>query len=181
MKVDVLVSKYKALNTDEEKEAFIKRCIKTTYVNYEQKYADVTNIVNPGNHTVMTDPTDETKMIKVFRRDTPMMYYQLKLTFLRNYSDIEFESKTDDRMALRSYNLLESIGFIDSFIASLPENEVAKYHSMLDMMNDDMYLNERDVASFFDTKIDALSMVLNTTLGSLGEVINSIEQNNNEN
>ena len=82
MKVDVLVAKYKELNTDEEKKEFVEKHIKTNYVNYEQKVTDVSSIVNIGNHATIPDPSDETKTIIIYKKNTPAMYYLLKLTFL---------------------------------------------------------------------------------------------------
>lgn len=175
MKVDVLVAKYKELNTDEEKKEFVERHIKTNYVNYEQKVTDVSSIVNIGNHTTIPDPSDETKTIIIYKKNTPAMYYLLKLTLLKNYSDIDIDITADDGSVLRAYNQLESIGFIDVFIALLPKEEVTKYHSMLEMANDDVYVNERDIASYLDTKIDAFGVVLNMMIGALGDFINKIE------
>ena len=145
MKVDVLVSKYKELKSEEEKQAFILKHIKNNYINYEQKITEVTNIVNIGNHTEIVDPSDSTRTLNIFKRNTPIMYYLLKLTLIRNYSDIELDNNADEGQTLRSYNLLESMGFIDAFIAALPETEVQKYHTILEMMNNDIYTPELDI------------------------------------
>ena len=185
MKVDVLVSKYKELKSEEEKQAFILKHIKNNYINYEQKITEVTNIVNIGNHTEIVDPSDSTRTLNIFKRNTPIMYYLLKLTLIRNYSDIELDNNADEGQTLRSYNLLESMGFIDAFIAVLPETEVQKYHTILEMMNNDIYTNERDIASFLETKIDSLTAVVGAILSAFSEVANNaqddqIEDNENK-
>lgn len=177
MTVHVLAAKYKDFKTEDEQKDFILRHIKKNYVNYEQKITDIERIVEIGNHKEIEDPTDKTKSIVIFKRNTPIMYYFLKLTLLKNYSDIVIESGQE----LEAYNLLESIGFLDAYISLLPEIEVTKYYSIFDMANNDIYTNERDVASYFDTKIDAFSTVLNMMVSSLGEFTQNLEDKENEN
>lgn len=169
------ITKFKKLTTPEEIEQFVESHIVTKYVNYNVKLANIKQIVELGNHTdIPAIDSDDTK--KVFKRNTPLMYLWMELRLLENYTDITIP---EDEI-LTAYDALSEIGAINVLLSSIPEIELKRWQRIFEMANDDVYTNERDIASFFETKIDSLEVVLNTMLSGLGEVASKLELANNE-
>lgn len=164
------VTKYNKTSAENIKELCDSHII-NQYVSWEDKLTNITTIVDICNHQSMSDPLDSTKQIIYFRRNTPLMYYWMKVRLLSCYTDIEIKEGEE----LKAFNTLDEIGAVDALISCIPENEVIKWNTMLDMMNDDLYMNERDLASYLDTKVDSLSMVLDTMLNGLGELTQKLE------
>lgn len=167
------VTKY---NSSEDKAEFCKSHIVNKYVDYHTKLSEVNRIVDIGNHSsaLLLSDNDNDKI--GYWRNTPIMYYLLKLKLLELYTDINIKEGEE----LQTYNALEEIGAIDNLVSSIPENEVMKWNSMLQMVNDDIYINERDLVSYLESKVDALNVVLDTMLSGLGEVANKLELVQNE-
>lgn len=164
------VTKYKVTSDDKKKELCMSHIV-NQYVSWEDKLANISKIVDICNHQSMSDPLDSTKQIIYFHRNTPLMYYWIKVRLLSYYTNIEIKEGQE----LAAFNALDEIGAVDALISCIPENEVIKWNTMLDMMNDDLYMNERDLASYFETKIDSLGMVTDTILASLGELTQKLE------
>lgn len=141
------------------------------YVDYQTKIANIQKIVDIGNYMEMIDPMDSTKKSTIFRRNTPIMYYWLKIRLLSYYTDIDIK----DGEEINIFNALDEIGAVDALISCIPETEVIKWNTTLEMMNDDIYINERDLSSYLDTKLDAMGMVFDTMMGQLGEFSQKLE------
>lgn len=172
-----LITKFKNTAEDERKDLLQSHIVKQ-YVPYEEKLSRVTTIARICNHSSVPDVNepDSDKTVEVFKRNTPAMFYFLKLEFVRSYTDIKIE---DDELR-DAYNALEELGILDGIINLIPENEITKYTTMLQMVNDDMYMNERDIPSFFETKVDALRLVINGLLDVAVPLIQQISANANE-
>lgn len=167
------VTKY---NDTEDKIEFCKSHIINNYIDYQTKLSEVNRIADLGNHSSILFLDDNANEKQGYLRNTPVMYFLLKMKLLECYTDINIKEGED----LQVYNALEEIGAIDALISSIPESEVAKWNSMLQMVNDDIYINERDLVSYLDTKVDALSVVLDTMLSGLETVVNKLELAQNE-
>lgn len=160
-------------NNAEDKVEFCKSHIINKYVDYQTKLTEVRRIADLGNYSSIPsfEENEGGQERRIYKRNTPIMFYLLKMRLLINYTDIEIK----DGEELDAFNALEEIGAVDGLISSIPENETIKWNTMLQMTNDDIYANERDFASYLDTKVDALGMVLNTLLSGLGEVADRLE------
>ena len=167
------VTKYKETSDDKKKELCMFHIV-NQYVSWEDKLANISKIVDICNHQSMPDPleSDSTKQIVYFHRNTPLMYYWIKIRLLSCYTNIEIKEGQE----LAAFNALDEIGAVDALISCIPDNEVVKWNATLEMMNDDLYMNERDLASYFETKINSLSMVTDTILASLGEFSQRLEE-----
>lgn len=155
-----------------DKVEFCKSHIVKTYVDYQTKRSETESIARQGNY--LTDTNINGKPL--FKRNTATMYFLLKLRLLVNYTDIEVKESE----ILDLFNALDEIGAIDCITSSIPENEITKWNAMLEMANDDIYINERDLVSYLETKTEAVGMVLDTVLSGLGEVAQKLELNQNE-
>ena len=163
-------------NNAEDKVEFCKLHITNKYVDYQTKLTEVRKIADIGSYSSIPSLVEGEEDRKVYKRNTPIMYYLLKMRLLADYTDIDIK----DGEELETFNALEEVGAVDGLLASIPENELTKWHTMLEMTNDDIYANERDFASYLDTKIDAVTMVLNTLLSGLGDVVGKLESEQNE-
>lgn len=160
-------------NNAEDKVEFCKSHIVNKYVDYQTKLTEVRRIADLGNYSSVSsfEENEEGQERRIYKRNTPIMFYLLKMRLLMDYTDVEIK----DGEELDAFNALEEIGAVDGLISSIPENEITKWNTMLQMTNDDIYANERDFASYLDTKVDALGMILNTLLSGLGEVAGRLE------
>ena len=165
------VTKYNAAKTDEDKKVFCQSHIVKTYVDYQTKLTEVQIIAKQGNYSLDADVNGK----RLFKRSSPTMYFLLKMRLIEDYTDIEIGDNVLD-----IFNALDEIGALDCLISSIPENEIIKWNAMLDMVNDDIYINERDIVSYLETKTEAVSMVLDTMLSGLGEVAQKLELTQNE-
>ena len=162
-------------NAAEDKAVFCRMHIVNNYVDYQTKLTEVRKIAELGNYSSIT-VNEEEEARTIFKRNTPIMYYLLKMRLLIDYTDIDIK----DGEELEIFNALEEIGAVDALLSSIPEDEVTKWTKMLQMVNDDIYMNERDLVSYLETKVDALGMVMNTMLTGLGEVAQRLETTNED-
>lgn len=167
------VTQYKR---SEDTAEFCKSHIITSYVDYQTKLTEIRKIADLGNYSSIPALAESGEM-RIFRRNTPIMYYLLKMRLLIDYTDIDIK----DGEELEVFNALDEIGAVDNLISSIPENEVVKWNTMLQMVNDDIYMNDRDLTSFLETKVEALSVVMNTMLSGLEEVADRLGTANENN
>ena len=109
------VTKY---NNSDNKAAFCKSHIVNTYVSYEEKLTEIRRIAELGNYSSIPSMENESESKTIFKRNTPIMYYLLKMRLLIDYTDIEIK----DGEELDVFNALEEIGAIDGLISSISEN-----------------------------------------------------------
>lgn len=165
-----VITKYKNAAED-KKDDILKGMIVKEYVDYQTKLTEVRKIVDLCSHSSIPDPADNSKEKSIYRKDTPLMYFLLKIRLIKAYTNIEI---ADDKV-FEAYNTLDEVGMLDKLLSFVPETETAKWTTMLQMIDDDMYANERDLASYLDTKIDALGLVLGTMAQQLGDFSQKLE------
>ena len=174
------IAKYKdILDADDQDalETFLRQYIVNTFVNQESKVAEVIKICDLGNHVSIPDLENPGQTKRIFKRDTVTMYYMLKLRLIANYTNIDIK----ENEWLEAFNALDKLGLIDLLIEFMPEVEIEKWYKMLQMTNDDIYMNERDFAGYLDTKVDAVSIMFDTILSSLSTVMGKLEDKENVN
>ena len=167
-----LITKVKNVSSVDNLKELIQSHVVVKYVDYQTKLTEINRIAEVGNYYSAPDPEDSNVEKRIFHRNTPAMYYLMQLRLVINYTDIEID---EDNGMLEAYNALSEMGIIDAIVASIPETEVVQWQKMLDMVNDDIYMNERDMASYLDTKLDATKLVLNMMTNQLGELVNRLE------
>ena len=94
------------------------------------------------------------------------MFYILTLISL--YTDIEWNKDAgDNNENIDIYNELSKNGSIYIIISLIEPFEKQAFDTVLNMVSEDVYENERSIPSYLDTKIDALSL-------SINEIINKV-------
>ena len=150
-------------NASQDKEAFVKNHIKLDYLPYAQKVSACYKIAETSAHKKIGDK-------KVYSLSSPMRYMLFAITIYEKYTDIDLgigSARTE------SFDLLEKNNVL-FFVQSCLGDEFKRFDTVLKMTVDDMYVNERDFASFFETKVDAVRLVLER----IGEIYEQKNQSN---
>ena len=150
--------------THKDKEQFVKKHITTEYVPYANKLAEATTIAKNSTHIVINDK-------EIYKKNTPIMYFWTMVRLVSLYTDIEYPQ--DKVMDL--YDSLSKNGCMAMILSLIPESEMSEFRALVDMCVADIYENERDTISFFESKFEALNMVFGGIADTLKDTLNSDE------
>lgn len=158
MKVDEFIKKY---NSAKDKKDFLNKCIVKQYIPYHKKIADCDAVLKA---TIESDG--------MFKINTPAQFMIFTIQIITRYTEIEKEENILDM-----FEKLDELNLINAIISSIPEREFNSYNTIFSMIQNDYMENNRDIVSFFETKIKAIGLSLDTLL----EVIqNYVPQNASE-
>ena len=152
MKIDEFIRKY---NSAKDKDKFLGDCIKVQYIPYHEKIADCSGIVKAS-----------VEMDGIFKINTPAQFMMFTVQVITRYTEIE---KDDDVLGL--FEKLDELNLINAIIAKIPEREFTSYNTILNMVQDDYMENNRNIVSFFETKLQALGMSIDTMLEAIQNYI----------
>ena len=161
MEYTKFVQQYKVAK---DKEAFVKKHITKTYVPYVEKISKASGIALSCTHAVLGQP-------ELYKKDTPSQYFGTIMRLIEMYTDITFA----DSDVVKVFDTMAEQGIIDIILSSIPENEVTQFRSIVDMCVSDIYENERDISALIDTKLTSISLVFNTMLESVQNILNDPE------
>lgn len=161
MKIEEFILIYKT-KSNEEKEKFIAEHITTKYISFSEKLMYCNKIAE--NTLFVTDEEGENKR---FKQNSPSKFLFTNLILIKLYSDLEINFEKDP---IKCFDLLNENGLIIGFIQEIPETEYAEFQTLLNMVIDDIIVNERDLVSYIENKIDVLHLSLNTLLDSLKDI-----------
>ena len=161
--VSKFIEEYK---NSSDKDACIERHIVTDYIPYEKKIAICNNIVNISSYkTVVIN--DEEK--KIFNVDSRSRYVLFTLEAIRNYTDIDIEF-SNGKM-IEGFNLLNKESLIDAILSAVSERDYSELSTVLNMTIDDLFTNERSITSYIDNKLNALSVLKNSSLNVIDKIL----------
>lgn len=139
--------------------------LKADYIPYIEKIADCKNIADVTSHKQIT----ENKSVFVVDSPTRHLFFVMKLVQL--YTNIEF-----DEMAISSaYDILNKTGALDYIFNTIPENEQKEWKSIMDMVMDDMYENEKSTSTILGNMKDSISMVVGSMISAMEEAVDNVE------
>lgn len=150
MKIEEFVGDYKIAS---DKAKYCAKRVVNKYVTYENKIAQCEAIVNNTTHVKAGD-------MEFYTKNTPGQYLMFTLTLINLYTDIEIDFSN----SLASFNALDEIGAIDTLMSVIPESEYTKFNTILQMIIDDHYENERSLVGYIDNKFRALEVVFGSLL-----------------
>ncbi|SFU36171.1 hypothetical protein [Butyrivibrio sp. INlla21] len=136
-------------NKSQNKDACVKKHITTSYIPYTTKVSICNKIATTTTHKTVQGK-------EVFSIDSSMRYMLFVCSVIDKYTDLDL-GKGAERM--NGFDLLEQYNVM-YFISSCLGDEYKRLETVLKMKVEDIYSNERDFASFLETKLDALSIVL---------------------
>ena len=149
MKYDDFVKKCKSLK---DRDSFIKKHIVKTYLPYEAKISEAKEIVRRSCYR-------EINGVETFYQDSTIAYMLFMLRIISNYTDIEYEEGAD---ALSAFNALSEANLFEVIVRALPVNEYDAFNTVLRMVKDDEMENYRSLAGYLETKVEAISLALNS-------------------
>lgn len=152
-----------------DKESFVKKHIKRTYVPYAEKLAEAKKIAEVSTHIIVNQETGE----QMYKKDTPIQYFLKTTRLLFLYTDIEIDNNDINKV----YDTLAESGAFEYIFSSIPEGEITQFSSMIDMCVSDIYENERDLTSFFETKLTAFNLTFNEIVGAFQNTIGELTAN----
>ena len=152
-------------NVANDKTKYVQKHMLNSYVPYEDKVAECRKIIDITSHKMMTVNDQEHK---IYWNNTPMQHMFYILTLISLYTDIEWNKDAgDNNENIDIYNELSKNGSIYIIISLIEPFEKQAFDTVLNMVSEDVYENERSIPSYLDTKIDALSL-------SINEIINKV-------
>lgn len=146
------VNKQKKLKKDYD----FSKHIKTKYMGYAQKEAFVKAIIKATSYENINGK-------ETYIRNTNGMLFVFTLKLIESYTDIEINTAK----AVEEYDMLMESGAMNALMVHIPEGEINILRGMLDMRRDDLEVNTRSLISFFETKTEALQIVLDVFLKNL--------------
>ena len=149
MKVRKFIDEFK-LSTDKAK--CVEKHITKKYLTFQDKTAVCKNIVELSMFK-------EVNGKKIFWIDTPIRYMMMVYAVIDNYTDIELGL---DEERLEGFNLLEEYGIM-SILSEVLESEYSSFNTILNMMSNDAEVNNNNLLSFLDNKVEAFNMFLEAT------------------
>lgn len=149
MRYEDFIKDYKA--TKNNKNLFLKKHVVTSYVPYETKISEAREIVKRTCYK-------EVDGKKVFSQDTPASFMLFMLRIIANYTDIEFDEGAD---AMATFNAFSEAELFEPICQAIPTKEYDTFNTVFQMCKDDEMENYRSLAGFFDTKVEALGLMLN--------------------
>lgn len=151
-------------NVANDKTKYVQKHMLNSYVPYEDKVAECRKIIDIASHKMVTVNDQEHK---IYWNNTPMQHMFYILTLISLYTDLEWiKDSGDDNENLKVYNELSKNGSIYIIISLITPFEKQSFDTVLNMVEEDTYENERSIPSYLDTKIDALELMLTSVLNN---------------
>lgn len=135
-----------------QKDAFWQRNIKDVYVSYFQKIAEAHTIVNYSMYK-------EVNGRKVFWKDSPSLFQLFMCRLIAHYTSIDLGDNSAE-----GFDELNRAGLINEIVTHIPEKEYKEWSTILEMVANDEMENSRSFAGYLDTKLEAISILMNTLI-----------------
>ncbi len=151
----------KKYQSAKDKDKFLEKHITTKYLPYQRKIAEAKKIIELTMYS-------EVNGKKVFQQNSPLFYLMFVMRTILCYTDIAWE---ENENIVEVYNELCEANVFEPLILTIPHKEYDAFNTVLCMVKNDEMENYRSVAGFFDSKVDALGLMLN----AFTEVVSTIE------
>lgn len=161
MKVNEFIEGYLKSET---KDKYVISHIKNNYISYLSKVSECNQIIKSTCYT-NTEP-------KVFSRNRPNQNMLFVCRMIALYTDIELTF--GDNLLVEEFDNLNKLGLIDMIVSNIYEKEYSEFEFIMDMCIEDVYDNERSMASIIDT----IKVLFSTVLSSINidDINNYIEK-----
>ena len=156
-----VVTQYK---TSKDKESFVKKHIKRSYVPYTEKLTEAIEIAKQSTHIVIDEK-------EIYKKNTPMTRFLSMIRIITLYTDIECEQD----QVINMYDALSKEGLMVQILSSIPETEIGEFMSLVDMCIADTYENEREISTIVENKMEAINIVLSQVFSVLENTLSQPE------
>lgn len=168
-RIDILdlIDNYNKRTSEKTKEEFLKSKIKIVpYIDYATKIILAKNIIL--NSCYKND---------IFYVDSCKKYLLYIYAILKHWTNLNIEEVN----LISQYDLLDRNGLIEKILGLIPEKEISSFGTILEMKENDLMMNERNIHSVVNKNIDkylprAFSLFDNV-LSFIEKNINRIDKN----
>lgn len=167
MTVKEFVKEYNSKLTDQLKARYIKETLelKTTYIPYIKKTNYVENLI------FSTSLKDNDGVM--FQRDMCAQHLLYVLMMIDLYTNIDIVYGDELYPLSEQYDELVKNNLIDVINSYIPETEINCFKNMIDLKNEDVYLNYGTLESYIVRKLD--SLVANTIVPNINAVLDVLK------
>ena len=144
----------KQYNESKQKNACVKKHIKQEYIPYETKISLAQKIVDVSMYKDVNGK-------KTFVLNSPLRYMLFIQAIVDYYTDLEWDKDGDQLKISEDFNLIEANGITETIIAAIGD-DVTRFTTILNMVVDDTTDIHRSMVPFFETKLEAVSLALNS-------------------
>lgn len=154
------------------RDEFVNGLLKVTYVPYLTKVETCNLIIN--NSWYYNDVYTNKKKLHITSTATFVLYV---LMLIKTYLDIEVDMKN----YLTEYDLLNNGDYLGILMEVIPENELAEFRTILEMVKDDVLQNEYYAGAYVKDRLDNLAEAMKLTIAPAVEQLSEVMKNVDEN
>ena len=172
MKIKDFIEQFNMLNTDEDRETFLKQTITTTYIPFIEKVDSCMKIINDSWYK-----KDEITKEKRLHITSPATYALYTVVIIKKYTNLEIDFKGN---IFDQYDLLNNGNYIGFLMSYIPENELTEFRRVLEMVQNDVLQNEYYAPAYIRERINDISTAIGATalpaIEQLGQMIENIDE-----
>ena len=172
MKIKNFIEQLNMLQTDEDKDAFLKQTIITTYVPFIEKTDACMKIINDSWYK--KDEITEKKRLHI---TSPATYVLYTVVIIKKYTSLEIDFKGN---IFEQYDLLNNGNYLGMLMSYIPENELTEFRRVLEMVQSDVMENEYYAPAYLTERINDISTALGATvlpaIEQLGNMIENLDE-----
>lgn len=172
MKIKDFIEQFKMLKTNEDKDAFLKQLITTTYIPFIDKVNICTRIINSSWYT-----KDEATGKRKLHITSTATYVLHELIIIDKYTnlDIDFKGNIFDQ-----YDLLNKENLLKILMSYVPENELIEFDRILEMTQRDVLQNEYYTPAYIKSRLEDISTAIGATISLSTEQLRQMIENLDE-
>ena len=129
-------------------EKYLKKHVVNTYVNYEDKVSEADKIIRLSNEV-------EVDGLPTFHINSTTRYMLFAFAVIKLYTDIEIDMTN----SMLQFNILEKNRVID-MLPDVIGVDYERFMSVVNMVQEDYMVNNRDIVSYIDKKFDTMVNVI---------------------
>ena len=141
MDIGRFIDEYMVSKDPKAKEKIVKSHVVTTYLDYAKKIEESKKIVKYSCYDADGN----------FVINSPIRFMLFMMSVIRNYTDLEFSTENP----IGQFDLIMKYDIGNVFISNFAE-DYKSFETVLKMVFDDEYENQRSMVSFIEHKMDAV-------------------------
>ena len=172
MKIKDFIEQLNMLQTNEDKDAFLKQTITTTYIPFIEKVDACMKIVNDSWYK--KDEITEKKRLHI---TSPAEFVLYNMVVINKYTNLDVDFKGN---IFNQYDLLNNGNYLGILISYISENEIKEFRTILEMIGNDVLQNEYYAPTYIAERINDISTSIGATLvpavEQLGQMIENLDE-----
>ena len=171
MKIKDFIEQFNLLDKDEDKDAFLRQIVTTTYVPFIEKADLCLKVINDCWYK-----KDEITNVKKLFISSPATYVLYNMAVINKYTNLDVDFKN----TVAEYDLLNNGNYLGILLSYIPENELIEFKRILEMTQNDVLQNEYYAPAYIKERINDISTAIGATalpaIEQLGQMIENIDE-----